>query len=173
MEPDDPWIADEPDAEPSFEEDRRSRGVRFGEGQSPHHGGRPAGSPNQKTMIKRVASKRHRVKIDGRVRRKNTLDLVLRAVRAGASRGDIAAFELQEALKRRFGAPTTEVAQGVLILGEHLTSEEWDAIYGSDTTDEWCEKHFPHLLRSRRKFQDHQDRVNGLLEQAAQGGRSP
>lgn len=59
-------------------------GLRFGEGQPINRRGRPRGSPNMATMVRKVAFKRHRVKIDGRVRQKNTIELVVLAIKRKA-----------------------------------------------------------------------------------------
>lgn len=139
-------------------------GLRFGEGQPPNLGGRPPGSENRKTIIKRVATKRHRIKLDGRPRTKNTLDLVLRAIRTAASRGEVAAFDLQEELKARFGLRPDRTPQAVLILGEELTAEEWDVVYGPDISDEECEERFPYLRKSRSAFREHQARTQAAIE---------
>ena len=134
-------------------------GLRFGEGQPPNLGGRPPGSLNRKTIIKRVAAKRHRIKLDGRPRTKNTLDLVLRAIRTAASRGEVTAFDLQEDLKGRFGLRPSRTLQAVLILGEKLTGEEWVVVYGSHISDEESEERFSYLRNARSSFREHQART--------------
>ena len=94
---DEDWLGPDPELMDS----QRPHGLRFGEGQKRNTAGRPPGSPNRRTIIKRVANKRHKVKLEGHQRSKTTLELVLLMIRNRAARGDIGAYSLQEHLTSR------------------------------------------------------------------------
>ena len=125
LDPDDFEFAD------SDEEARElPHGVRFGEGQK-RGGGRPPGSPNRATIIKRVANKRHKVRLNGKVRSVTTLHLVLRMIATQASNGNIKAFDLQERIKATF-APTLRQQRRptILFIPSQMTIEEFEAVWG-------------------------------------------
>ena len=138
----DPFVDDDDD------ERKRPQGVRFGDGQDTGLGGRPAGSLNRTTIIKRVAKRRHLMKIDGKTCTRDTLDLVLRAIRTNAALGKITAFDLQEQLKARFQADITNRKAAVFFCSGKLTTEEWSMVYGTkDLNAEAVTARFPHLSR--------------------------
>lgn len=130
----------------------RPHGVRFGEGQPINRRGRPRGSPNMKTIIQRVAKKRFKITIDGKVQRKSAIALILMAIQKKASEGDLAAFKLQQRLIEQFG-PQPVKRQGVLIGGEEITQLEWNAVYGHQMTDEEVLQQVPYMMLRRREHQ--------------------
>lgn len=139
--------------EDADEEPELPRGLRFGEGQPINRGGRPRGSPNIATMVRRVAFKRHRVKIDGVVRRKSTVELVVLALRKKAAQGNVRAFKLQQLSLQNF-APRERIRQGVLIVSEEITIEEWIAEYGLEYTNEEVAEKYPYMMRARKRNQE-------------------
>ena len=128
----------------------RSRGVRFGEGQPINRRGRPRGSPNLATLVKRVSKQRHRVVIDGKVRTKGTVELLIFALQKKAAEGDLRAIQLQKSLLQRL-SPVHEKASAVLIRGEKLNIDEWQAVYGEQYTDDDVSELFPHLADARER----------------------
>ena len=129
-------------------------GVRFGEGQPINRQGRPRGSPNLATIVRRVALKRHRVKIEGKIRRKNTVELVMLAIRRKAAQQDVRALKLMQSLIEKV-SPRPPKRQGVLISCEKLTSDEWDAVYGYDMTDADVDAKVPYMMKMRKRHQGH------------------
>lgn len=107
----------------------RPHGVRFGEGQR-RGSGRPKGSLNRKTIIKRVANRRRRLMVNGRLRRLTNLEWALHVIRTQAALGDHRAFALQEKLVARFSGPAEQRAPAVLFIPGQMTMEEWFAVYG-------------------------------------------
>ncbi|MBD8678318.1 DUF5681 domain-containing protein [Sphingomonas sp. CFBP 13720] len=130
----------------------RPHGVRFGEGQPINRRGRPRGSTNIRTMTKRVARERHSVMIDGKRRRKTTLELILLSLKKKAAEGNAKAFRLQESWLRKL-APQHEDTLAVLIVPEPVTAEEWEAIYSPSMSDQDVKERFPYLIRARRAHQ--------------------
>ena len=123
----------------------RPHGVRFGEGQKRGRG-RPPGSPNRSTIVKRVANKRHKIRKDGRARRLSTLELVLEVLRAEALQGNLRAFELQEKLVTRYAEQAKPRRATVFACSNKLTEEEWSAVYGLPRlADEEVLAKFPYL----------------------------
>jgi len=122
-----PWLDDVDDDEPFSE---MPHGVRFGEGQ-PRGRGRPPGSPNRTTILKRVARRRHKITIEGKRRTVSSIELVLHTIRTEASRGNMKALRLQEDLQGRYTERlSTRAAPGLLIVEQDLTVEEFVAVYG-------------------------------------------
>lgn len=146
----------------------RPQGVRFGEGQPINRGGRPRGSPNIGTMVRRVALKRHRVKIEGRIRRKNTLELIALAILNKSARGDLRAFNLHQKLLQQ-GSAAGETRLGVLISQEKFMIDEWLAVYGFDFSDDEVEQRFPYLMRMRKDHQELQAMFDRQMREAQFG----
>ena len=143
----------------------RPHGVRFGEGQNRNAGGRPPGSPNRNTITKRVANKRHKVKLNGRQRSVTTLELVMLKIRNRAARGDIAAYKLKERLAARF-APVEAGLTARFIRVEKMTGDEWDAVYGFPTCSEeihqqYILEQFPYMLSHRKRWLAYQEETSG------------
>jgi hypothetical protein len=151
MQDDDGDFADWEDEEDTAD---RPHGLRFGEGQPINRRGRPRGSPNMKTIIERVAKKRFKITVDGKVQRKSAIALVLMAIQKKASEGNLAAFKLRQRLIEQFG-PQPAKRQGVLIVGEKLTNLEWGAAYGCEMTDEEVRQQCPYMMRRRREHQQY------------------
>lgn len=149
----------------------RPRGVRFGEGQPINRLGRPRGSPNQRTMTKRVAMQRHKVTIDGKSCRKSTLELVLLSLRKKAAQGDVKGFKLQRSLLQKL-APRQEGRSAVLILPTRLTCDEWEAVYDSTFPNENVTERFPYLMRERKAHQQYTADIDRELREAQAVDRS-
>jgi hypothetical protein len=157
--------------DPGDEQPERLRGRRFGEGQPINRGGRPRGSPNFATMAKRVAGKRHKVMIDGRLRHKSTLELVILALKRKAASGDIFAIDIVQDLSSWL-EPRKAIRSAVLITGEDLTPDEWQAVFGNDVTDEEVEQRFPYLMRMRRANQLYNSKQKEREDQLAAASKA-
>ena len=130
----------------------RPHGLRFGEGQPINRRGRPRGSPNTNTIIKRIAKKRFKITVDGKVQHKSAIELVLMAIKKKALEGCLSAFKLQQRLLEQFG-PQPVKRQGVLIGGEKITQLEWAAVYDYEMTDEEVREQCPYMMLRRREQQ--------------------
>jgi hypothetical protein len=139
---------DFPDVEDEEDKLGRPHGLRFGEGQPINRRGRPRGSPDIKGLVKRVAKMRLRVTIDGRVRTKSAIELILMAVQKKASEGDVAAFKIQQSMLEGYEVSRKQTL-GVLVAGRKLTSVEWEAAYGNTMTDEEVTRDSPYMMRMR------------------------
>ena len=128
-------------------------GLRFGEGQPINRRGRPRGSPNIATMVRRVGLKRHRVEIEGKVRRKNTVELVALALRRKAIQGDNRALKLMQFLIAE-ATPMFSGPRGILIGDGKLPRDEWQAVFGYEMTDAEVKERFPYLMIKRKRHQD-------------------
>ena len=124
-------------------------GVRFGKGQPINFRGRPKGSQNFSTMANRVSNSRQKVLIDGKTRRKSTIELIILAIRLKASQGDIRAFDLMGEIVQTFDVVAVG-NRGVLICQEKLTAEEWEMVYNPQIYDDELIEKFPYLLRAKR-----------------------
>jgi uncharacterized protein DUF5681 len=97
--------------------------TRFQPGRSGNEKGRPAGSQNHSTIIRRVALRRVST---GRTR---NIDIVIEAVRRGAANGHPIGLSLVRKYTGAEHAAEPSLPKGVLITGEKLTQEEWEQKY--------------------------------------------
>lgn len=162
---DDSVIDDDDDDGNPEEELERPHGVRFGEGQPINRGGRPRGSPNLKTLTRRVAMQRHHVTIDGKRCRKSTIELMVLSLKKKAAAGDVKAFKLQQSWLQKL-APRQERRTAVLIGPEQLDAEEWEAVYGGQMSDEEVGERYPYLMRVRREHQAYTAKLDRQIEEA-------
>ncbi len=125
------------------------RGVRFGEGQQINRRGRPRGSPNNAAIVKRIANKRHRVNINGVIRRKNTIELVILALRNKAASGDLQALKLIDHLTDEFQPQHSSII-AVLFVSKKLTGEEWQDFYNDSLDADIFESRYPYLIAAHR-----------------------
>ena len=98
---------------------------RFKQGQSGNPSGRPHGSKNHKTIVKRIANEMHAVTEDGRRRRRSTLELMLLALRNRAAEGNVPAFRALRKYLARFGPQDTPSNGGYLVVPAPVTPEEF------------------------------------------------
>ncbi len=89
-------------------------------------GGRPKGSLNRKTILKKIANHRHRIKEDGRWVKRTTIELVLMRLR------DIALTENSpriwgefHRLLKKYGEPDLDENIGVLVAPAPISVEDW------------------------------------------------
>jgi hypothetical protein len=98
---------------------------RFKQGQSGNPSGRPRGSKNRKTIVKRIANEMHAVTEDGRRRRRSTLELMLLALRNRAAEGNFRAFRAFKKYLTKFEPQDTPSKLGFLVVPAGLTEEEF------------------------------------------------
>jgi hypothetical protein len=100
---------------------------RFLKGSSGNKRGRPKGSVNLKKLTRKVALKKHRVVVDGRVVRKALLELVIEAMIRSAASGAPSMAALHQELRAKVRPQEGEKQGGLLIVPELLSAEEWIA----------------------------------------------
>jgi hypothetical protein len=98
---------------------------RFKPGHSGNPRGRPRGSKNRKTIVKRIANEMHAVTEDGRRRRRSTLELMLLALRNRAAEGNFRAFRAFKKYLTKFEPQDTPSKLGFLVVPAGLTEEEF------------------------------------------------
>ena len=100
---------------------------RFLKGTSGNKRGRPKAAVSLKKLTRKVAMKKHRVIVDGRVVHKALLQLVIEAMIRGAASGAPSMVALHNEIRAKF-RPTEENQQGgLLVVPEVLSVEEFMA----------------------------------------------
>ena len=130
--------------------------------------GRPRGTPNRKTVIEKIVNERHTINVDGKRRRRSSLELVLMLIRNTAMEGDRRAVRALDELMTRYGHAEVEYRGGYFIMPER------------DTVEEWTKKVAEHAEEGRRRMEarqitsperqvrpDHLSRLYGVAERFA------
>jgi len=102
------------------------RKTQFTESGNPK--GRPPGSKNRKTIVKKVAREKHMVTEDGKKVRRTTLELVLIRLRNMALEGKSAqaVAEFNKWLEK-LEPSSPEQKVGLLVVPAEISAEEWNA----------------------------------------------
>jgi hypothetical protein len=100
---------------------------RFLKGTSGNKRGRPKGAVSLKKLTHKVARKKHRVVVDGRVVRKTLLQLVIEVVIRGAASGAPSMAVLQKEIRAKVRPQEGEKPGGLLVVPEVLPVEEFIA----------------------------------------------
>jgi uncharacterized protein DUF5681 len=100
---------------------------RFLKGTSGNKRGRPKGAVSLKKLTHKVARKKHRVVVAGRVVRKTLLQLVIEAVIRGAASGAPSMAVLQKEIRAKVRPQEGEKPGGLLVVPEVLPVEEFIA----------------------------------------------
>jgi len=101
---------------------------QFSKGQSGYPAGRPKGSISLKRLTRKVAEKKHRVRIDGKIRSVSGLELLMTKAKLMAASGQPGAAVLINWLRAQTEPSGGETAVGGFLLAPPLlTSEEFAA----------------------------------------------
>lgn len=106
--------------------DAQPKGRPFGPGNPAPRKGRRKGARNVETIVREIAMEKHKVKIDGKIRRLTTAELVLLSLRRKALSGDVRAAADIDRLHDRHGP--AEVKGGWLVVPETMSQDEWQAM---------------------------------------------
>ena len=98
---------------------------RFKSGQSGNRRGRPRGSINRKTIVRKIMNEMHAVTVDGRRRRRSTLELMLLALRNRAAEGNVRAFRAYMKLLAKYEPQDTHSNVGYLVVSATMTTDEF------------------------------------------------
>jgi hypothetical protein len=102
------------------------KGYRFGPGKPGNRNGRPKGSKNTRTIVRELAAERHLVKEDGQPVSYTTAELLIITLQRKAMQGDVRASKLLDRYRAIYQLEPEEKPQGVLLVPEPLTIEEWE-----------------------------------------------
>jgi hypothetical protein len=100
---------------------------RFLKGSSGNKRGRPKGAVSLKKLIRKVALKKHRVVVEGRVLRKTLLELVIEVMIRGAASGAPSMASLHNEIRSKVRPQESVEQGGLLVVPEPLSREEWTA----------------------------------------------
>ena len=100
---------------------------RFLKGTSGNKRGRPKGAISLKKLTRKVALKKHRVVVDGRVAHKTLLQLVIEAMIRGAASGAPSMVALNNEIRTKIRPTTEKQPGGLLVVPEALSHEEFMA----------------------------------------------
>ena len=106
--------------------DAQPRGRPFGPSNPAPRKGRRKGARNVETIVRDIAMEKHKVKIDGKIRRLTTAELVLLSLRRKALSGDVRAAADIDRLHDRHGP--AEIKGGWLVVPETMSQDEWQAM---------------------------------------------
>jgi hypothetical protein len=98
---------------------------RFLKGSCGNKRGRPKGSVSLKKLTRKVALKKHRVVVEGRVLHKTLLELVIGAMIRSAASGAPSMAALREQIGAKVRPQEGEKQGGLLVVPEVLSVEEW------------------------------------------------
>lgn len=96
---------------------------RFKKNQSGNPRGRPKGSKNRKTIIRKIANEMHTITEDGKPRVCSTLELALLTLRNLAAEGNVSAVAAYDRLYAKYNPPRNRTS-GVLLAPAPVTEEE-------------------------------------------------
>lgn len=97
---------------------------RFKSGESGNRRGRPRGSKNRKTIVRKIMNEMHTVTEDGRRQRRSTLELMLLALRNLAAAGNEPAFRAYKKFLAKYEPQGTHSNLGYLVVPAPITPEE-------------------------------------------------
>ncbi len=97
---------------------------RFKSGQSGNRRGRPRGSKNRKTIVRKIMNEMHTVTEDGRRRRRSTLELMLLALRNLVAAGNVRAFRAFMKFQAKYEPQESNSRLGCLVVPAGITPEE-------------------------------------------------
>jgi hypothetical protein len=100
---------------------------RFLKGSCGNKRGRPKGTVSLKKLTRKVALKKHRVVVEGRVLHKTLLELVIGAMIRSAASGAPAMAALHKEIRAKVRPQEDEKQGGLLVVPEVLSAEEWTA----------------------------------------------
>ena len=98
---------------------------RFKSGESGNRRGRPRGSKNRKTIVRKIMNETHAVTEDGQRRRRSTIELVLLALRNRAVEGNVRAFRAYKKYLEKYEPQDTHPNVGYLVVSATVTTEEF------------------------------------------------
>lgn len=98
---------------------------RFLKGESGNPFGRPKAAVSLNKLTRKVALKKHVIRISGKAVRKTLLDLVILNLLALAAKGNPGAIDLCTGLRSKRAQKAPEELGAYLIVPETLTAEEW------------------------------------------------
>jgi hypothetical protein len=87
--------------------------------------GRPKGSPNMKTMLKRIIEQKHRYNSNGESKSLTTLELMVMILLREAMKGNIKAINLRDRYFKSYLEPEATGGSGFIILPESVDTETW------------------------------------------------
>ncbi len=97
---------------------------RFKSGESGNRRGRPRGSKNRKTIVRKIMNEMHVVTEDGQRRRRSTIELMLLALRNLTAAGNEPAFRAYKKFLAKYEPQGTHSNFGYLVVPATLTPEE-------------------------------------------------
>jgi hypothetical protein len=100
---------------------------RFLKGSSGNKRGRPRGAVSLKKLTRKVALKKHRVVVDGRVLHKTLFELVIEAMIRSAASGAPSMAALHKEIRSKVHRQEGEKPGGLLLVPEVLSPEEFIA----------------------------------------------
>ena len=100
---------------------------QFLKGQSGNGRGRPKGAVSLKRLTRKVALKKHTVKINGKTVRDTLLNLVVSKLTQDAGSGNPSMVKLKRNLRSRLSPQDDEEKGGLLVVPRVLSPEEWNA----------------------------------------------
>jgi hypothetical protein len=100
---------------------------QFLKGRSGNKAGRPKGSASPKKLTRKVALKKHSVKVNGEVVRDSLLNLVIDTLNRRAAAAQPAMVRLKRELRARLRPDEQSDKGGRLVVPRPLSNEEWIA----------------------------------------------
>lgn len=100
---------------------------QFLKGTSGNKRGRPKGSVDVKKLTRKVAGKKHAVKVDGKILRKTLLQLVIEATARQAASGMPSMVALFAQLRAKVSPTQDEQKGGLLVVPADVSAEEFIA----------------------------------------------
>jgi hypothetical protein len=100
---------------------------QFLKGTSGNRKGRPKGSVDIKKLTRKVALKKHAVKVDGKIVRKTLLQLVIEATAREAATGVPSMVALIDQIRAKVSPTQERQDGGILLFPADLSVEEWIA----------------------------------------------